>query len=336
VRGPKGASEMRSSTIAARRCPGRKLRGGLAWLLVLWLGTAGPLWAGEVGAALRNLEIQRRSTNEFYAADFFKPVEPVDPGLDFKLAPMILQEVKGDSDGGKVGQEGRGGGSEIRPLARDAFGSLSLSNGIVVFDRSAAAVYVSSDTVEIGGKVLPRFSYVWFYGLGPAAAERAGKLLVQGVRLTLNAGGEPVVWEVMADPSGVEVMFVAQSLENAAAAAHGKALPGRRYAIERSVDEVPNVVVARVIDDGPLAMGPMVYLSAPRRAVSTVICRCMPAQARKLLATTAYELRSGADGSVALLLAGARGRVGAKLAFWPGEGGGDRRLEKCLRLPEEF
>ena len=54
--------------------------------------------------------------------------------------------------------------------------------------------------------------------------------------------------------------------------------------------QAPDVVVARVIDDGPVAAGPIVYLSAGTRAVSTLICRCMPAQARKLLATSTYDL----------------------------------------------
>ena len=113
---------------------------------------------------------------------------------------------------------------------------------------------------------------------------------MQGIRITLNSAGQPVIWEVLADSSGAELFFVSQNLEAAAMAEFGKPLPGRRYAIERSVEAAPDVVVARVIDDGPVAMGPIVYLSAGTRAVSTLICRCMPAQARKLLATSTYDL----------------------------------------------
>ena len=78
---------------------------------------------------------------------------------------------------------------------------------------------------------------------------------MQGIRITLNSAGQPAIWEVLADGSGAELIFVSQSLEAAALAEFGKPLPGRRYAIERSVEEAPSVVVARVIDDGPMAHG---------------------------------------------------------------------------------
>ena len=173
---------------------------------------------------------------------------------------------------------------------------MSLSNGVPVLDRSRPAIYWQSDTVQLKGKAHARFSYVWCYSPGPQGSERGQStnnvspgrpesgLPLQGIRITLNSAGQPVIWEVLADSSGAELIFVSQNLEAAAVAEFGKPLPGRRYAIERSVDEAPNVIVARVIDDGPVAMGPIVYLSAGTRAVSTLICRCMPAQAKRLLA----------------------------------------------------
>src|SRR5512143_4089936 len=47
----------------------------------------------------------------------------------------------------------------------------------------------------------------------------------------------------------------------------------------------------RALDDSPVVMGPIVYLSAGSRAVSTLICRCMPAQAKKLVSTSTYDLQ---------------------------------------------
>jgi hypothetical protein len=70
----------------------------------------------------------------------------------------------------------------------------------------------------------------------------------------------------------------------------GPPLPGRTYSVERSLADAPKVVVARVLDDGPMPMGPMVYLSAGSRNVSTVLCRCMRAQAKNLAGTYTYEL----------------------------------------------
>ena len=269
-----------------------------------------------VEASLAPAEIYRRATNHFAQADFFKPAESKTNEPAFALAPLILQEVHGAEE----------------PLSQsDRFGTLSVSNGLWVLDLSHTSVYWHADTVTLGGKAHARVAYWWCYPRETARSESAsylqssdqgdGSLAVQGVRLTLNSAGQPVIWEVLGDSSGTELVFVSQSLEAAAAGRFGKALPARRYAIERSTQEAPKVVVARVIDDGPVAMGPIVYLSAGTRTVSTLICRCMPAQVKTLRTTTAYDL-----------LPVQAMPANAQPAFWPSDTP-DNRLEKCLRLP---
>ncbi len=62
-------------------------------------------------------------------------------------------------------------------------------------------------------------------------------------------------------------------------------------------------------------------LNAHPPNVSTLVCRCMPAQARNLLATQTYELRPGWE---------SKGRP----AFGPTNGAA--RLEQSLRLPQSF
>ena len=278
-------------------------------------------------------EIYQRGTNVFADAAFFKPSETRTNELSFTLAPLILQQVTGE---------------EGRFSVPDRFGTLSVSNATLVLDRSRAALYWEADTVQVRGKAHARFSYVWCYSHGlddseqgpgrddASAARAEAGLPLQGIRITLNPGGQPVIWEVLAEPSGAELIFVSQTLEAAALAEFGKPLPGRRHAIERSLEEAPNTIVARVIDDGPVAMGPIVYLSAGTRGVSTVICRCMPAQVRKLLTTGTYELLPFQSGTTSSLLTQARASSKERAAFWPGEHAGDEQLEKCLRLPEAF
>jgi hypothetical protein len=259
-------------------------------------------------------------TNEFAEACFFKPAEAKTNELAFTLAPLILQEVT----------------LATEPLSRqDRFGTLSLSNGLLALDHSRPAIYWQADAVRLIGKEYVRFAYLWCYS-PDAAGQGESALALQGIRITLDCAGQPAIWEVLADNSGAELIFVSQSLEAAALAEFGKALPARRYAIERSVEEAPNVVVARVIDDGPVAMGPFVYLSAGARVVSALICRCMPAQARKLLATGIYDLLPFQSGSTPSLIAQARALSNERTAFWPGGSMGEERLEKCLRLPGAF
>jgi hypothetical protein len=161
-------------------------------------------------------------------------------------------------------------------------------------------------------------------------------LALQGIRITLNTNGQPVIWEALADNFGAELIFVSQTLEAAALAEHGKPLPGRRYAIERSMKAAPRVIIARVIDDGPVAMGPFVYLSAGTRNVNTLICRCMPAQAKKLLSTSNYELLPLQEMTGQSLLTQTKLLAKKQTAFWPGDQRTDDRLERCLRLPSLF
>ena len=50
------------------------------------------------------------------------------------------------------------------------------------------------------------------------------------------------------------------------------------------------MVVAHVIADGPVAMGPILYLHPTSHDVLALICRCMPAQFQNLHDQRDYEL----------------------------------------------
>jgi hypothetical protein len=288
------------------------------------------LHPASVRAAPPRAEVYQRATNQFAQADFFKPAESKTNDLAFTLAPLILQEVTGAK-------------TPLTPL--DRFGTLSLSNGLLVLDQSRPAIYWQADTVALNGKTHTRLAYLWFYSPGPGASDRERGvktispdraetgLPMQGIRITLNSTGQPVVWEVLADTSGRELIFVSHNLEAAAAAQFGKALPGRRYATERSQAEAPNVIVARVIDDGPAAMGPIVYLSAGTWSVSTLVCRCMPAAVKTLQSTTTYVLLPLQAMPMRSFFPQPTASEIARPAFWPGDAPTSNRLEKCLRLP---
>jgi len=279
------------------------------------------LQSTSVAPTVSRAGIYQRATNQFELADFYKPAESKTNDPAYTLAPLILQEVAGAGD----------------PFSRpDRFGTLSLSNGLRVLDRSRPSVYWYADTVTLSGKAHARLAYFWFYSLGTARSDsaprlepsnqRRGSLSVQGVRITLNSAGQPVIWEVLTDGSGTRVMFASQGLEAAAAARFGKALPGRRYAIERSITEAPDVIVARVIDDGPVAMGPIVYLSGGTHSVSTLICRCMPAQLKTLRTTAIYDLLPLPDIP--------RDVHPPTRGLWPGDTASGKRLGDRLRLPD--
>jgi hypothetical protein len=289
-----------------------------------WLGLSGCWLAlgsalgGQPFSAAQTSQFYARATNEFAVADFYKPVGTTNSGPAFDLAPLIMQEVSSS----KVAAE-----EQSRPG--------SLPDGLHAIDQAPRAMYEYADAVQLNGKRYSRATFVWCYA-SPAHRKASVGLLLQGIRLTLNSHGQPAIWEVLADSSAAESIFVSQSLEAAAEAEFGKPLAGRRYAIERSIEDAPRVAVARVIDDGPVAMGPIIYLQAGTHDVSTVICRCMAAQVKTLRATHNYRLMPFPTVAAKLGLMRAKLTAPGQPAFWPGDAPSEQRVEKCLRLPRAF
>lgn len=113
----------------------------------------------------------------------------------------------------------------------------------------------------------------------------------QGVRITLNSADQPVLWEIQRDSTGATILYAAQSLENAARTEFGPPLPSRKFSLERRPAEASAVVLANVIEDGPLAMGPILYLRGQPADVIALICRCMPSQFQNVQESTEFELQ---------------------------------------------
>ena len=150
-------------------------------------------------------------------------------------------------------------------------------------DCGPATIYYQLGATQIAGGTRPQVTYLWLEG--------NDEKRWHGVRLTLDSRGLPVIWEVLSEKPGPRVVFVSRSLETKAQIAFGPPAPGRHFSIEQPIGIAPDVVVARVIEDGPVAMGPIIHETASGE-ISAVICRCIPTQARKLMATHYYQLKS--------------------------------------------
>jgi hypothetical protein len=198
-------------------------------------------------------EIYERATVEFSSANLFKPDSSSPHTNSLQFAPFIAQEIVSD-------------------------GSSAASN------EAPFKVYFRRETALIGDHTQDQLTYVW---LRRAAAASEARLT--GLRITLDSTGLPVIWECLGDSSGAEILIVSQSLEDIAHGTFGLPLAGRRHAIERGADAGPSVVVARVIENSPAPMGPIVHLRA-NGDVATVICRCMPPQFRRVVTEQEYEL----------------------------------------------
>jgi len=223
----------------------------------------------------------------FEQAQLIKPIEEANTAVAYALAPLLIQEVKGTNP------------VRLRP----------------------SEVFFRFGSTRLRGRERPQVSYWWRLEaaeLSPGAPEtgcatnQPAADRWQGLRQTLDDSGRPVIYEVLADPAAIAQIYVAQSVESAARAEFGAALPGRRFASEASLDTAPRVAVPRVIEDAPAVMGPIVYLRAGTHEVATLICRCMASQAIHLVGTGYYKL---SDASPPSTITSPPGQLEAVLRF---------------------
>lgn len=230
-----------------------------------------------VDAAVRTA-ILERVDSVFARVFYLKPAE--EAGRDEaarRLAPLLLLEAgPADETAGRSKSFWRQDGSEI-------------STNTPTAEAASFDVFYQTTQTRLNGLPLEQITFLWMW---PAALRTDDAVLpAQGIRMTLDPEGRPLLWEVLADSSGVRPVFVSQRLEARAVEEFGPAGNGRRYAVETSATPELPVVVARIIEDSPVTMGPIAYLRAGNRDVVTVNCRCMPAQARELAGMAEYRLR---------------------------------------------
>jgi hypothetical protein len=207
----------------------------------------------------------------------YKPRDGADDAEAPALAPLILWEVE----------------REARPAAH--FGAVFIDpDGQVHVDVTQPTIYVSRSTTAIGGRPYERVTYRW-WGPGPSDTRGDAGVRMFGFRMTLGRDGFPLVWEAVDCNRSCDVTYVSTSLEEAATRAFDAPVAGRAFAIERSVESAPGTVVVRVLEDGPMPMGPYVYIDAMNGNVTTLLCRCMASQVERIVSTAYYDIRPLAE-----------------------------------------
>lgn len=222
--------------------------------------------AGRAFDAVHAAKVCARTATAFDLGLYYKPGEHGMTGLERAVVPLIVDQA-----------DSRKPGPETLICTPNAAGEC--------LSRSAT-VYSATSGVTIGGHAFDQVLYVWFYH------SPDGGVVVRGVRVVVGPDGFPMLWEALSPDGPARVFFVSRALEELAARQHGSQTSPRRFAVERDVARAPGVVVARVLDDGPVAIGPWVYLGRPpAREIVTVLCRCMPSQVSEFVRTMKYDLQ---------------------------------------------
>ena len=228
----------------------------------------------DIAAVVRDHQHLREQTQRRFAqASFLSPQPDSDAGIPLWMAPLLVHEYS------------TAPADEPRWTR---FGAVTLdSAGRATVDCDQPTVYLLSAEIMVGSQSLKQLTYWWFYP--PVASGQP--IRFRGFRMTLGDRGYGVVWDVVSSDSDDRMFYVSKPVEQAAAKQYGGPLPGRRYAVEPPVEEHPEVVVPRVVGDGPQPMGPFVYLDAASLAATTLICRCEPSQVDKFPHSSHYRLQ---------------------------------------------
>jgi hypothetical protein len=166
------------------------------------------------------------------------------------------------------------------------FGALTVDPaGRAAVDTKRLTIYLLSSRVRLGDRQLEQITCVWFYP--PQSPD--GTIRWRGFRMILNKQGFAIISEVLSCEATQRVFYVPKSLEEASAQEHGPPLAGRCFSVEPGLEDHPDVVVARVVGDGPQPMGPFVYLD-PSQTVTTMTCRCDPSQVDAFPQSVRYRL----------------------------------------------
>lgn len=228
------------------------------------------------------IPLEARASIEFGTALFFKPREGNAGGAEATLAPLIVQQCEPLLDSA---------------TSDDRLGPLSAAymdeNHRTVFDATNPTIYTATSKIKIGETAYTQVLYVWWSTRG-RRGETTRPAVLGGIRITFGRDGFPVTWEVLHSAGDMKLLFVSTSAERAAAEMFGAPLPRRRYSIEPDVEDVPGLIVVGTVEDGPVPMGPYVYLDSDA-AVTTVLCRCSPSQVNEFAQESYYELRPVSD-----------------------------------------
>lgn len=220
-------------------------------------------------------EPYRRAERTLGNVHYLKPIETSASGLVLNLAPLLFMEDT---------------------VAHTNFSAYPDRPGTLTsgspkrLDMSQTTVYYSSSTLTTSNRILAQLTYEWCYPTMEKKGKPLTRLKWQGVRLTLNSQGYPVVWEVLNETQQRQVFFVARSLEEKTKARFTNACPDRRFVIESPIETAPRAVVGGILEDGPVPMGPAVYLEQGTRDIVSILCRCMPPRSTNVLTTSGYTL----------------------------------------------
>ncbi|MCB9853994.1 MAG: hypothetical protein H6819_12910 [Phycisphaerales bacterium] len=271
-------------------------------------GSATTAPVARVNEAANLADYYERATRQFALADFLKPSGEDVPDRIVTMSPLIVREV-------------------AEPYADLHFGmSIEAALGLEKNDEpDKPVIYYHEDAATIAGVERQRLAFMWLFD--KRRVDNARLLRLQGFRMTLDEKGFAIFWEVL-DLSPPRMIYVAQSVEDAAKSEFGPPEAPRRFSVELPFSEASQMIVPRILSDGPQPMGPFVYIDGHTHEVTTLLCRCMPSQVADFRHNQYFDLRPlPAEGADHISLSDFQDLLRRT---------DDRPLDEVIRIPSAF
>ncbi len=151
----------------------------------------------------------------------------------------------------------------------DRIGEVSLSEKHqrieVRIDPAEPTVYSYVTAAKIHGRRLRQLNYVWWFSERPEISTHdpvAGHIDGSMLRITLDSNDIPIFVESSLNCGCAHEVFVSDRIESAAREAFGAPLSGKRFAVEKSVPGMHDVVVIDTFDSQQGLVHPFVMSSA--------------------------------------------------------------------------
>ncbi len=131
--------------------------------------------------------------------------------------------------------------------------SLSMHDGHieVLIDSTKPTVYTYTSVAKINGRRFRQLNYVWWFSERPEMKKDdpvAGHIDGTMVRITLDANDHPMFIESTKNCGCSHEVFVSRAIESAARKTFGAPLPGKHFAVEKSLPDKHDIVVTDTFD----------------------------------------------------------------------------------------
>jgi len=216
--------------------------------------------------------IEEAAYRDFHGGFIYRPlpISELEDEPNLKLAPLLLWECY-----------------QLQADLKPQFFKLTLdpTTSQVVWEESGIpVVYMDEESLDAGGEAWTVRNYVFRVGFDGKDPES------QALRIWHAPNQMPVLWEILQKATSFHLVYLSEDWEMRIRSIQTGSPGGNQIqAVDLSAWPY-EILVPRLLSDGPIPMGPWVYMGAGTVQIEALLCRCMESQLLPPVETFDYQL----------------------------------------------